>query len=659
MPPRFDLKSEWIETDGLGGFASGTVSGIRTRRYQALLLAATTPPTGRFVLVNGLESWVETPAGRFALSSHLYEPDVVHPDGAQRIEEFEPDPWPRWVFHLEDGTRIEQQVLARHGSPLVALSWRVLSRLPRQNSIALSVRPLISGRDYHSLHHENPAFRFDADVREALVTWRPYPGLPRIVALSNGAYEHGPDWYRRFLYEEERQRGLDFLEDLASPGLFRWDLSHREAVWILAAEAGKVTAGGDAATGASTLFPRATTAEEVIKQVRAVESRRRKRFSTRLHRSADAYIVSRGEGRTIIAGYPWFTDWGRDTFVSLRGLCLAAGRLEEAREIFIEWAGAISEGMLPNRFPDRREEPEYNSVDASLWYVIAVHDFLEATASSRKRLPRRDSERLRVAVEAILEGYSRGTRYGIRLDHDGLLAAGTPGVQLTWMDAKVGDRVVTPRIGKPVEVQALWLNALKAGSRFSKRWEEPFQIGLQAFQSRFWNEPGGFLFDIVDVDHTAGAVDAAFRPNQIFAIGGLPFPVLEGERARRVVEAVEARLLIPIGLRSLAPGEPGYVGHYGGGPLQRDSAYHQGMAWPWLIGPFVEAWVRVHGSTAEVRRDARERFVAPLYRHLDEAGLGHISEIVDAEPPFTPRGCPFQAWSLGEILRLEHSVLAE
>ena len=340
-------------------------------------------------------------------------------------------------------------------------------------------------------------------------------------------------------------------------------------------------------------------------------------------------------------------------------MCLAAGRLEEAREIFIEWAGAISEGMLPNRFPDRREEPEYNSVDASLWYVIAVHDFLEATASSRKRLPRRDSERLRVAVEAILEGYSRGTRYGIRLDHDGLLAAGTPGVQLTWMDAKVGDRVVTPRIGKPVEVQALWLNALKAGSRFSKRWEEPFQIGLQAFQSRFWNEPGGFLFDIVDVDHTAGAVDAAFRPNQIFAIGGLPFPVLEGERARRVVEAVEARLLIRIGLRSLAPGEPGYVGHYGGGPLQRDSAYHQGMAWPWLIGPFVEAWVRVHGSTAEVRRDARERFVAPLYRHLDEAGLGHVSEIADAEPPFTPRGCPFQAWSLGEILRLEHSVLAE
>jgi predicted glycogen debranching enzyme len=265
---------------------------------------------------------------------------------------------------------------------------------------------------------------------------------------------------------------------------------------------------------------------------------------------------------------------------------------------------------------------------------------------------------LAAAVEAILDGYARGTRYGIRLDDDGLIAAGVPGVQLTWMDAKVGDWVVTPRIGKPVEVQALWLNALAVGAAYSERWAALLERGRDAFGRRFWNEAGGCLHDVVDVDHHAGTADSSFRPNQIFAVGGLPLALLEGEQARRVVDAVEARLLTPVGLRSLAPGEPAYTPHYQGGVRERDGAYHQGTVWPWLIGPFVEAWVRVRGATPGVKREARERFLEPLLRHLDEAGLGHISEIADAEPPHTPRGCPFQAWSVGEALRLDRSVLA-
>jgi len=645
-----DERSEWLEADGLGGFASGTAAGVRTRRYHALLLAATRPPAGRVVLVNGFEAWVETPAGTFALSSQRYAPDHLHPDGARRIDSFDPEPWPRWWFRLEDGTLVEQEIFVRRGAAAVVVCWRALGG---RRDVRLVVRPLLSGRDYHSLHHENPAFRFDTEVRAGINVWRPYPGIPAIFSLANGDFTRQPEWYRSFLYAEERARGLDCVEDLASPGTLRWDLSKGEAVWIVAAEGHE----GVLASGA----PRAGrgAAEACLKTLRGEERWRRERFGSRLERAADAYLARRGSGMTIVAGYPWFTDWGRDTFIALRGLCLATGRLEEARGILLEWAGAVSEGMLPNRFTDRGEAPEYNSVDAALWYVIAVHDFLDRARALKRRLPAGDAARLGQAVESILSGYAAGTRYGIRLDPDGLLAAGQPGVQLTWMDAKVGDWVVTPRIGKPVEVQALWLNALRIAAGSSERWKRLFERGLESFRARMWNEKEGYLYDVIDAGHQAGLVDASLRPNQIFAVGGVPFPVLEGERARRVVDAVEARLWTPLGLRSLAPGEVGYVGRYEGGVRERDGAYHQGTVWPWLLGPFVEAWVRVRGGTAAARREARRRFLAPLVEHLDRAGLGHVSEIADGDPPHTPRGCPFQAWSVGEALRLDLEVLAE
>jgi predicted glycogen debranching enzyme len=641
MAVRLNTHDEWLEPDGLGGFASGTVSAIRTRRYHALLLTARTPPTGRIVLVNGFDAWITTLRGNYPLTSQVYEPGVVSPQGWERIESFDADPWPKWRYAIADGLRIEHELFVPHGSSAVVLTWRVIGGA---SECTLSVRPFLSGRDYHSLHAGNSGYRFDPKLNGGKVAWRPYSDMPSIHALSNGEYIHEPQWYRNFIYEEESARGLNYTEDLASPGAFRWDLSRGPAALILAAE------GHEQVLGA----PHAP-AESVAEGLRHAEARRRSKFAHPLHRAADAYIVKRGEGKTIVAGYPWFTDWGRDTFIALRGLCLSTGRIEEARNILVEWAGAVSDGMLPNFFSDNGAAPEYNTVDASLWYIIAVHDYLQTTAGTKND----DDAKLRNAVNAILTGYAKGTRYHIQMDVDGLLSAGGPGVQLTWMDAKVGDWVVTPRIGKPVEIQALWINALRIGSDFADTWDSVYKHALASFQIRFWNDSLGQLYDVIDCDHRDGAMDASFRPNQILAVGGLPFRLLEGERARRLVDAVESKLWTPIGLRSLAPGEQAYRGRYEGGVADRDGSYHQGTVWPWLMGAFVDAWVSVRGATGTAKQEARERFLAPLLEQLGHAGLGHISEIADGDAPHTPRGCPFQAWSVGEALRIHHDILGK
>lgn len=634
-------KSEWLEADGLGGFASGTVSGIRTRRYHALLLAATLPPAGRMVLVNGFDAEAETATGRFALTTQRYAPGVDYPDGISRLESFALKPWPQWTYSLPDG-KIVQEIFVPHGTASVVLRWHYEGSC--DPSLRLHVRPFFSGRDFHCLHHENPAFRFGPESTAEGERWHFYEGVPEVEGRSNGLYHHEPRWYRNFLYDEETARGLDAQEDLASPGRYEFDLAAGPAVLIF-------SAGGLGRALSSQPFPALELAGELARE----EESRRAAFATPRLRAADAYLVKRGSGSTIIAGYPWFGDWGRDTFIALRGLCLATGRMREAAEILTTWAGTVSQGMLPNRFPDHGEEPEYNSVDASLWYVIAVHEFLEAAHNDPALASLEDI--LRPAVEAILTGYLRGTRYGIRCDSDRLLACGVPNVQLTWMDARVGDWIVTPRIGKPVEVQALWLNALGLAGRHSPQWRAVFEQGCASFRDRFWNESRGCLYDVVDVDHQPGKVDDRMRPNQIFAVGGLPLTLLEGERAARVVQEVQDQLWTPLGLRSLAPEEPGYAPHYEGGPEQRDGAYHQGTVWPWLAGPFVEAWVRVQGGTPEAKSRARDLFLSPELLRLDLSGLDHVPEIADGDPPHAARGCPFQAWSLGELLRLEHKVL--
>jgi predicted glycogen debranching enzyme len=640
----FAKEAEWLESDGLGGFASGTVSGRRTRRYHAILLAATEPPSGRMVLVNGFDAAVETDAGSHWISSQFYAPDVVAPNGADFLEAFSCEPWPRWVYRLSDGTVIEQELFVPHGTSAAALHWRLGSA---SGKVTLRVRPFLSGRGYHALHHENPAFCTDAQTSGDEVRWQPYAGVPFTTAITNGQYDHQPVWYRRFLYERERDRGLDDTEDLLAPGTFSWDLRAAEAVCFLATEGHEETVRNWGAD------PYAA-----FTHVEGLEQDRREELGSRLQRAADCYLVAGRGGKTVIAGFPWFTDWGRDTFISLRGLCLATGRLADAGEILAAWAGTVDRGMLPNLFPDQGSQPEFNSVDASLWYIIACHEYLETMQRAGKSVSASDRKALAGAIEAILEGYSAGTRYQIHRSEDGLLAAGQAGVQLTWMDAKVGDWVVTPRIGKPVEVQALWLNALAIGSRQNKAWKPYFEAGLASFESRFWNPATGNLFDVVDADHRADAVDDSFRPNQSFGVGGLPQQLIKGPRARQIVDAVEARLWTRLGLRSLAPDEPQYAPHYQGGPKQRDGSYHQGTVWPWLAGAFIEAWIRVRGSTDEARRVARERFLPGFEAHLDVAGIGHVSEITDADSPHTPRGCPFQAWSLAELLRLRHGILS-
>jgi predicted glycogen debranching enzyme len=662
-----NLDAEWLETDGLGGFASGTVGGPRTRRYHGLLVHAATPPTGRVVLVNGFDAFVETDSGRFALSTQRYAPDVLHPDGRMRLVKFENEPWPRWTFRLEDETEIVQEIVFARASAkrtavlLVRFELVVAKRKAKPAAkrgrrrardagfpVRLFLRPFLSGRDFHANHRENPALRFEAAADGESLVFRPYDGVPAIHVLHDGDWRADPAWYRGFLHSEEQARGFDPIEDCASPGEIVFDFSRGPAVLMLAAER-----------------PIAGTARKVAEELRRAETKRRAAFGSPLQRAADQFLVARGSGRTIVAGYPWFADWGRDTFLSLRGLCLATGRLEDARAVLLEWSGALSQGMIPNRFlesgargSDAGATPaaEYNSVDASLWFVVAVEELLAAARRARRRvLSPADERRLLAAVRSILEGYVAGTRFGIRIDDDELLAGGEKGQQLTWMDARIGDHEVTARIGKAVEVQALWHQALGfAASAIPDRgkWKSRAADVHDSFAERFWNERDQCLYDVVDVDHVKGTSDASLRPNQILAVGGLSRPLLTGPRARRVVDAVEAKLLTPLGLRTLAPEDPRYRPRYEGGPIARDSAYHEGTAWPWLLGPFVEAWIRVRNASSSARKDAQRRFVQPLFDVMSERGVSHLCEITDGEPPHGWRGCPFQAWSLAELLRV-------
>jgi predicted glycogen debranching enzyme len=629
-----DLAAEWLEADAQGGFACGTVGGERTRRYHALLLVATHPPGGRAVLVNGIEAWVTTLDGNHPITSQRYTPDVVYPDGWLHVTRFLRDPWPSWRFVLPGGTEIVQELFVSRETSETVLRWR---QEGASGPCRLNVRPLLSGRDYHALHRQNPVCNLASGVNGSRVTWRPYASMPQIVASSNGDYHAEPDWYRNFLYTAERDRGLDCVEDLAAPGRFTFDLEQKGAVLVLSS-GGLVDADAEG------------RAEKLAK----TERRRRDAVANPLFAPATCYLADGGRGTTVVAGFPWFTDWGRDTFIAMRGLLLATGRLAEAESILSTWSGQVDQGMLPNRFSENDGAPEYNTVDAPLWFVVAVEEFLRAASAAGYRP--QDEARLARAVQAILDGFAGGTRHGIALDTDGLIRAGETGVQLTWMDAKVGDRVVTPRIGKPVEIQALWINALRIAGRWSDRWAAAACAAHASFQARFPNPENGGLFDVVDVDHRVGENDPHIRPNQIFAIGGLPYPVLEGGLARGVVDLVERALLTPLGLRSLAPDDADYVPHYRGGPAERDVAYHQGTVWPWLIGPFVEAWLRVRGQSRTAKAEARARFMPPLLAHLETAGLGHVSEVADGDPPHTPGGCPFQAWSLGELIRVQRML---
>jgi len=634
------LRREWLETNGLGGFASSTIVGLNTRRYHGLLVAATKPPVGRLVLLSKLEETLLIDAKPFELSANHY-PGVVHPQGFRYLKQFRLDPFPVFTYEV-DGIEIEKTVFMIQGenSTVVQYELKNNNRPEPPKSLQLELRPLIAFRDYHSTTHENGALNTAVEEGPELAAAAPYQGLPRLYLAHNASeLQKTGHWYRNFEYDVERERGLDFAEDLFNPFVLRFDLRCRQQATVIAS-----TEHRDVAR-----VIEYRQAEITRRRSAAVSSPIEDDFTQSLAAAADQYIVSRGDQKTVIAGYHWFSDWGRDTMIALPGLTLPTGKYDVARSILRTFAKHVDQGMLPNRFPDAGETPEYNTVDATLWFFEAARAFLAYTG---------DLEFVRTELYPgfadIIAWHARGTRYGIKVDPSGLLASGEAGVQLTWMDAKVGDWVVTPRRGKPVEIQALWYNALcimedlaqRLGDELGRRrYGSMAALAKWSFNRLFWNEKNGCLYDVVN----GGLPDASIRPNQIFAVS-LPHSMLSPERAKSVVEKVQEHLLTPYGLCSLAPSAPQYRGRYTGDPSSRDGAYHQGTVWPWLLGPFITAYVKVHGGSDAARRQAAE-WLAPLRDHLADAGLGHISEIFDGDPPHRPCGCMAQAWSVAEVLR--------
>jgi predicted glycogen debranching enzyme len=636
------LSKEWLETNGLGGFASSTITGLNTRRYHGLLVAATKPPVGRAVLLSKLEETLVVDGARYELGANQY-PGAVHPQGFQYLKEFRLDPFPTFVYAVPGGELVKL-VLMLHGenSTVIQYNWQYDSQSAAKTpECTLEVRPLLACRDYHSLQHENPALDPQVAREPNLLVLRPYTEWPALyLSHDEAAYEPAGHWYRNFEYQAERERGLDFREDLFNPCVLRFDLNARpQAALIASTERRDITrvnesSQTEAARRGATIKPFA----KADKLTRALVA------------AADQFIVARGEQKTIIAGYHWFSDWGRDTMIALPGLTLTTGRYDVAKSILLAFAPYLDRGMLPNRFPDAGEEPEYNTVDATLWYVEAVRALL-AHKNEYKFVRAKLYDKL---VE-IIDWHERGTRYSIRVDDDGLLNAGEPGVQLTWMDAKVGDWVVTPRAGKPVEIQALWYNALcvlaELAEHFGdkanhKRFTQLAARARRSFNAVFWNEAAGCLYDVVDGEER----DAALRPNQIFAVS-LPHTMLTQARAKQVVAAVESALLTPYGLRSLAPTDPQYRPRYAGDIPSRDGAYHQGTIWAWLMGPFITAYLKVNRQSVKAQRQAQQ-WLAAFNEQLCEAGLGQVSEIFDAAPPHQARGCIAQAWSVAELLRV-------
>jgi predicted glycogen debranching enzyme len=628
---------EWIETNGLGGYASSTIIGTNTRRYHGLLVATTRPPLGRMVMLSKLEETAVLKDGsRYNLSCNTY-PAVVHPEGYRYLEEFRLDPFPIFTYRIGD-TVIEKAVFMVHGENTSVITYKILSS---PAYLELLIRPLIAARDYHWISVENPNFNRSVESFDGYIKMKPYNESP-IIYLANNADRFDPAgyWYKTFEYQREKERGLEYHEDLYSPGEFEFLVREGDKFYIVASTEGRKMRSVEVLESSEVL-----RRSELTAAVKSDDP-----LVVHLARSADSFLVRRMDGfPTVVAGYHWFWDWGRDALISLPGLTLATGRFEAAKEILLTFAKHCDQGMIPNRFPEQAKEPEYNTVDASLWFFWAVHKFLEYTDDY-------DFVETHIldCLEEIIQYYINGTRYGIKMDRDGLISTAEADVQLTWMDAKVGEWIVTPRNGKAVEINALWYNALKImeaicdkfGLKYKSECAHLAHLTKKSYDLVFWYEAGGYLYDCVNED----GVDRSIRPNQIFALS-LPFRLISKEKEKRVLEVVGRELLTPYGLRTLSPKSRDYRGTYWGDQRTRDASYHQGTVWPWLLGHFITAYLNVYGRTKNMKEEAK-KFLTPLTGHLKEAGLGTISEIVDGDPPYHPRGAISQAWSVAEILRV-------
>jgi len=625
---------EWLETNGLGGWASSTIIGANTRRYHGLLVAATQPPVGRMVLLSKLDETAVVDGNNYALSVNQY-PDVVHPTGNQYLSHFERTLFP--VFEYSFGNvRIRKTIVALNGENTTLVLYEVL-RAPAP--FILELRPFVAARDFHGLGRANSAISSESEFAEGVFRIKPYESVPELfIQVPKATFQPDSQWYYNFEYAEERFRGLDYQEDLFTYGTFNVNLKLGEKLGVI------ISTGNPAKRSAFKLFEKERKRREKLHGKLPVQDD----ITKTLALAADQFVVKRGNDLfSIIAGYHWFADWGRDTMIALPGISLVTGRFNVAKRILRAFAASASQGMLPNRFPDVGEEPEYNTVDATLWFFVAIYKYLQY--SKDKEFVR--DELLPLLID-IIKWHDNGTRYNIHVAEDGLLCSGEPGVQLTWMDAKVGDWVVTPRQGKAVEVNALWYNALMIMSELSRefgfgdeadRYTERAHKVAKVFTEVFWEEQNGYLYDCVDGDHK----DAAIRPNQIFAIS-LPFALVSGKRAKQIFSVITEKLVTPFGLRSLSPDDSNYRPHYEGDPLSRDGAYHQGTVWSWLLGPYITALVKIEGT---IGQKWAERIIEMMIPHLSDGCIGSISEIFDAESPHRQRGAVAQAWSGAEILR--------
>lgn len=627
---------EWLATNGIGGYASGTVSGELTRTYHGLLVAALDPPLGRTVLLSKLDEIADFGGERFALSSDRWggpqapggKPATIY------LESFHLEGTiPVWTYALADA-RLEKRIWMAAGENTTYVQYRLRRA---SGPLDLRIKALVTYRSHHGTTQADGGLHIEE--LEGGLRIQAYPGAVPFVLLSDRARaEVRHEWYRNYYLSVEDRRGQDALTDNLHAADFHAVLEPGGSLLIVAS-----TQETPDLDGAAAYERRRAMEDGLIAQAGFAES-----ALQQLTLAADQFIVRRAvggdpEGRSVIAGYPWFSDWGRDTMIALPGLALATGRAEVAAQVLCTYARFVDQGMLPNRFPSGEELPEYNSVDASLWTFEAARATVASTGDDSL------AGDLFPTLARIVTAYTQGTRYQIHADPaDGLLYAGEEGVQLTWMDAKVGERVVTPRTGKPVEINALWINALRIMADFAGRIGEdaaPYvDLAGQAEDgfARFWNADTGCLFDVLDGPN---GDDPALRPNQIIA-AALPHTPLSADQRRAVVDVCARHLLTSLGLRSLSPDDAGYTGHYGGDQGTRDSAYHQGTAWPWLIGPFVQAHLRVYGDP-----EAARAFLDPLLDHLHDFGLGTIGEIADGDPPHTPRGCIAQAWSVGAVLQ--------
>ena len=640
------IKREWIVTNGLGGYASSTIIGANTRTYHGLLVAALTPPVRRMVMLSSLDEEIVVEDATHQLASHRYQ-GAVHPGGFGYIREFRMQPFPKTTFAVE-GMVIEKEVFMPHGHNTTLINYRISN--PGAPAV-MRIFPLVNLRNFHSTTKSSDFdftrdvlssdFDFTGQVLDTGVVVRASGAYPKelpslFLQCDTGRFFEGGRWYYNFEYDMERFRGQPYVEDNYNPGYF-----------LLPIEKGSSRFSISASTQLQDVHNIQELRKTEVQRLRELIDRSglSDEFAVKLVCAADSFVVHRSStgASTVIAGYHWFSDWGRDALISLPGLTLVTRRFDEAGQILTTFAQHIEDGLVPNRFPDAGDGADYNTVDASLWFINAVYQYLKYTGDMELIAG------LWGTMCDIIASYRDGTRFGIHMDDDGLVMSDG---QLTWMDAMAGDLMFTPRAGKACEINALWYNALKIMEELAPGFgDDPREYSRMAGCTRmsyakFWNETAGCLYDVIDV---AGRGDSSVRPNQIIAVS-LPFSVLPPEQEQKIVAVVEDELLTPMGLRTLSKSDPEYKGHCMGDMYSRDSAYHQGTVWAWLMGSFVTAYCKVNGYSPAARARAKALF-EPFASHLSDAGIGTISEIFDGDHPHEPRGCISQAWSVAELLR--------